>query len=221
MHRQSMISMLISLMGGKAGNEYKAKSGGGIIPACFGDPFFEKKYLPENITFLNISFNPDAGVYDNGMIRILLWKQDFSHLFFTKQNNKCLLCIECQDEADGNWRFEYTWMKLNLPSRHRLYSFLFPELFNNPEMLSGTAFEALFNRIIPEDAKRKKPGKIISKKMKGVWISVKRCTDHVLKNISLITSCKYTYEKPLRPILSAVGKPVFNNKRLFELYDKL
>ncbi len=207
-----MISMLISLMGCKAGNEYKAKSGSGIIPACFGDPFFEKKYLPENITFLNILFHPDEGVYDNGMIRILHWKQCFSRLFFIEQNNEFLLCLDSQCKTGGNGRFKDTWMKLNLPSRHRLHSFLFPELFNNPEMPSGMAFEASFNRIIPDNSKRKKPGKIISEKINRSWISVKRFTDHVLKNISLITSYKFTCIKLLISILSAVKQPFLTGK---------
>lgn len=204
-----MISMLASLMNCKAEN----RCGYGIISAYFADQFFEKKYHPENASFLNNLFSSNQGVYDNDLFKILYWKSSFSDFILTIKNNKILLYAEYQYGINENVKSDNTWTNLNLPSLYRLYLFLFQGLFNNYKTLSGKAFEALFNKAVLDDLKEKEQETIIGKKIRLACVPAKRSGDHVLNFINLINSYKYIFEKLLRSILSAVEKSVFNHKK--------
>ena len=112
-------------------------------------------------------------------------------------------------------------INLDLPSRKRIYLFLFSGLFNKYETLCGTAFEAVFNKAVLNDLKEMKLGIIIGKKLSFEQNQVKGFAHGFSKLTSLINSCNIAFGKLLIPILSAVTKTVFNVKKLLGLYHKL
>lgn len=113
------------------------------------------------------------------------------------------------------------WMKLNLPFQPVHYLFLSAGLFNKDRTLSGMAFEALINRAVSDDFGVCELGTVIGKKISFGWAPVKRLTDGLSALINLSTSHNLAFEKLLTAILSAVEKPVFNLKKLLELYYEL
>ncbi|TZF94272.1 hypothetical protein FW781_16780 [Chryseobacterium panacisoli] len=210
------ISVWASLFCCKAGNEYKDKSGYVIIPAYFVDEFFEN-HLPENTSFLNNLFNSYHSVYHNGLIKILYEKVCFSDSFFSMKSNEILSGAVYQYNTEEEISLPDVWMKLDLSSLQEPYLFLFLELFNKYETLSGTAFEALLNKMVSDDFKKQRLEISIGKKVSFEWTKVKRFTERFLKLINLINNCNIAFRKLLIPILSAVEKSVFNVKKPPEL----
>lgn len=205
------ISVLASLIGCKAGNEYKDKSGYDVIPVYFVDEFIENYFL-ENASFLNNVFHLYHSVYHNSLIGILYEKLCFSDSFFSMKSNKISSSAVYQYNTEEEMMFPDVWMKLDLSSQQIHYLFLSLGLFNKYETLSGTAFEALLNKAVSDDFKKQTLGILTGKKISFEWPSVKQFTDKVLKFINLITSCNIAFRKLLIPILSAVEKSVFNIK---------
>jgi len=208
---RNTISVLASLIGCKAGDKYKDKSGYVVIPAYFVDEFFENHFL-ENTSFFNNLFNSYHSVYHNGLIKILYERACFSNSFFSMKSNKILSSAVYQYNTEEEIVFPDVWMKLDLSSWQMHYLFLSPGLFNKYETLSGTAFEALLNKTISDNFKKQRLEILIGKMVSFEWTTVKRFTERILKLINLITSQNIAFKKLLIPILSAVEKSVFNVK---------
>ncbi|CAI8911485.1 DUF6493 family protein [Chryseobacterium sp. IT-36CA2] len=218
--RHNITSVFPSLVGSRAGSEYKDRSVHNVVLAFFADNFFES-YHPQNTSFLTSLFNHYHSVYYNRLIKILFWRPFFSGSFFKKENNKILLHVVYQCDIDDKVGFSEACIKLSFSSWQRSDLFLFPGLFNNSETLYGTAFEGLLNKAVSDDLKVNVLGTIIGKKTILEWSFVMRLRDKILKLIDLTTSYTTIFEKLLIPILSAVEKSVFNAKKLPELYYKL
>lgn len=137
------------------------------------------------------------------------------------KNNEFLLSAVYQFNIGYNAVFPNVGMSLDLPSRKRIYFFLFSGLFNKYETRCGTAFEAIFNRAVLNDLKEMKLEIIIGKKLSFEWYQVNGITHGFSKLTSLINSCNIAFGKLLIPILSAVTKTVLNVKKLLGLYLKL
>lgn len=180
-----------------------------------------KKELPENAFFLDYLFNSYHGVYHNDLIRILYLAPYFSGSIVAKKHNEDLSNAVYQNDINGNIDFLDAWMKLNLPFQPVHYLFLSAGLFNKNKTLSGMAFEVLVNKAVSEDFGVQELGVLIGKKVNFEWAPVKRFTDGLSGFINLSTSHNQVFEKLLISILSAIEKPVFNLKKLLELYYEL
>ncbi|WP_276875470.1 DUF6493 family protein [Chryseobacterium joostei] len=180
-----------------------------------------QKELSENATFLDHLFNSYHGVYDNDLIYILYFSPYFSGPVVAKKYNKDLSSSVYQYDIKGSVVFLDAWMKLNLPFQPVHYLFLSAGLFNKDKTFSGMAFEVLVNKAVSEDFGVRELGVLIGKKINFEWAPVKRFTDGLSGFINLSTSHNQAFEKLLISILSAIEKPVFNLKKLLELYYEL
>lgn len=180
-----------------------------------------RKELPENAGFLDYLFNSYHGVYYDDLISVLYTAPYFSGSVVAKKYNENLSNAVYQYDIKGNIAFLDGWMKLGLPFQPVHYIFLSAGLFNKDKTLSGMAFEALVNKGVSDDFKMQELGTLIGKKISFGWAPVKRLTDGLSGLINLSSSHNLAFEKLLNAILSAVEKPVFNLKKLLELYYEL
>ncbi|MEG0927895.1 DUF6493 family protein [Chryseobacterium sp.] len=180
-----------------------------------------QKELSQNANFLDHLFNSYQGVYDNDLIYILYFAPYFSGLFVAGKYNKDLSSAVYQYDIKGNVRFFDAWMQLNLSFQPVHYLFLSAGLFNKDKTFSGMAFEVLINKAVSEDFGVQELGMLIGKKINFEWAPVKRFTDGLSGFINLSTSHNQAFEELLISILSAIEKPVFNLKKLLELYYEL
>lgn len=180
-----------------------------------------RKELPKNADFLDHLFNSFHHVSDDDLIYILYTAPYFSGSVFGKKYNETLSNSIYQYDIKGNVLFFDAWMKLNVPFQPVHYLFLSAGLFNKDRTFSGMAFEVLVNRAISEDFEVQALGKLIGNKIGFEWAPVKRFTDGLSGFINLSIHHNQVFEKLLIAILSAVEKPVFNLKKLLELYNEL
>ncbi|AZA82284.1 hypothetical protein C1637_09285 [Chryseobacterium lactis] len=180
-----------------------------------------RKELPENASFPDYVFSSYDGVYDDDMIRILYTVPYFSCSVFAQKYNKNLSNAVYQYDIKESMALLDAWMKLNLPFQPVHYVFLSAGLFNKDKTFSGMAFEVLINRAVSNDFDMEELGKLIGKKISFEWAPVKRLTDGLSGFINLSTNHNIAFEKLLISILAAIEKPVFNLKKLLELYDEL
>ena len=179
------------------------------------------KELPENASFLTHLFNSYHAMYQDDLIRSLYAAPYFSGSLAARKYNGDLSCSAYQYDIKGNIEFLDAWMKLNLPFQTVHYLVLSAGLFHKDKTFSGMAFEALVNKAVSEDFNFQELGIIIGKKVNFEWAPVKRFTDGLSGFINLSSSHNQAFEKLLISILSAVEKPVFNLKKLLELYYEL
>ncbi|AZB08673.1 hypothetical protein EG344_07395 [Chryseobacterium sp. G0162] len=179
------------------------------------------KELPENASFLDYLFNSYHTIYQDDLIRTLYTVPYFSGSLAARKYNGDLSCSTYQYDIKGNIEFLDSWMKLNLPFQSVHYLILSAGLFHKDKTFSGIAFEVLINRAVSEDFNMLELGIVIGKKINFEWAPVKRFTDGLSGFINLSTSHNQAFEKLLISILSAVEKPVFNLKKLLELYYEL
>lgn len=180
-----------------------------------------KKELPENADFLDYIFNSYHGVYDDDLISILYTAPYFSGSVVAKKYGETLSRSDYQYDIKGNVSFLDAWMKLSLPFQSVHYLFLSAGLFNKNRTFSGMAFEALVNKVVSDDFEVRELGTMIGKKISFGWAPAKRFTDGLSGFINLSSRHNLAFEKLLAAILTAVEKPVFNLKKLLELYDEL
>ncbi|PWN62198.1 DUF6493 family protein [Chryseobacterium oncorhynchi] len=180
-----------------------------------------QKELSENASYLDHLFNSYHGVYDNDLIYILYFAPYFSGPVVAKKYNKDLSSAVYQYDIKGSVAFLDAWMKLNLSFQPVHYLFLSAGLFNKDKTFSGMAFEVLVNKAVSENFGVRELGVLIGKKINFEWAPVKRFTDGLSGFINLSTSHNQAFEKLLISILSAIEKPVFNLKKLLELYYEL
>ncbi|WP_160138946.1 DUF6493 family protein [Chryseobacterium sp. c4a] len=179
------------------------------------------KELHGNASFLDYLFNSYHTMYQDDLIRALYTTPYFSGSLVVSKYNSDLSCSTYQYDIKGNIEFLDALMKLNLPFQPVHYLFLSAGLFNKDKTFSGMAFEALVNKAVSEDFNILELGMIIGKKINFEWAPVKRFTDGLSGFINLSTRHNQVFEKLLISILSAVEKPVFNIKKLLELYYEL
>lgn len=179
------------------------------------------KEFPENATFLEHLFNSYHTMYQDDLIRTLYTTPYFSGSLAAGKYNGDLSCSAYQYDIKGNIEFLDAWMKLNLPFQSVHYLLLSAGLFHKDKTFSGIAFEVLINKAVSEDFNIRELGIIIGKKINFEWAPVKRFTDGLSGFINLSTSHNKVFEKLLISILSTVEKPVFNLKKLLELYYEL
>lgn len=179
------------------------------------------KEIPVNASFLNYFFNSYHTVYQEDLLRILYTAPYFSGSLIARKYNADLSCSTYQYDIKGNIEFLNAWMKLNLPFQSAHYVFMSAGLLHKDKTFSGMAFEVLINKVVSEDFNVLELGTIIGKKINFEWAPVKRFTDGLSGFINLSTSHNHAFEKLLISILSAVEKPVFNIKKLLELYYEL
>lgn len=180
-----------------------------------------KKELAEDASFLDYLFNSYHGVYDRDLIHILYTAPYFSGSVVAKKYNENLSNADYQYDIKGNIAFLDAWMKLNIPFQSIHYLFLSSGLFNKDKTFSGMAFEVLINKAVSEDFNIQKLGILMGEKINFGWAPVRRFIDGVSGVINLSTSHNQALEKLLISILSAIKKPVFNLKKLLELYYEL
>lgn len=179
------------------------------------------KELPENASFLDHLFNSHHTIYQDDLIRTLYTAPYFSGSLVARKYNGDLSCSAYQYDIKGNIKFLDAWMKLNLPFQSVHYLVLSAGLFHKDKTFSGIAFEALINKAVSEDFNIQELGIIMGKKINFEWAPVKRFTDGLSGFINLSTRHNKAFEKLLISILSTVEKPVFNLKKLLELYYEL
>lgn len=179
------------------------------------------KELPENASFLDYLFNSNHTIYQDDLVRTLYTAPYFSGSLAARKYNGDLSCSAYQYDIKGNIEFLDAWMKLNLPFQAVHYLVLSAGLFHKDKTFSGIAFEALINKAVSEDFNIHELGIIIGKKINFEWAPVKRFTDGLSGFINLTASHNQAFEKLLISILSTVEKPVFNLKKLLELYYEL
>lgn len=180
-----------------------------------------QKQLPENASFLDHLFSSYHGVYDRDLIHILYTAPCFSGSVIAKKYNENLSNADYQYDIKGNVAFLDAWMKLNAPFQPVHYLFLSSGLFNKDKTFSGMAFEVLINKAVSEDFNIQKLGILMGETINFGWAPVKRFTDGISDVINLSASHNQAFEKLLISILSAIKKPVFNLKKLLELYYEL
>lgn len=177
-----------------------------------------KSEIPVNATFLDHLFSYCRGVYDNELIPVLYTAPYFSGCIFAGKYNETLSNAVYQYDIKGNIEFFNAWMKLNLPFQTVHYLFLSAGLLNKDRIFYGIAFEVLVNKAVSEDFELQKLGLMLGEMISFGWAPVKRLADGLADLINLSTSHNLALEKLLTAILSAVEKPVFNLKKLLELY---
>lgn len=179
------------------------------------------KEVPGNASFLDHLFSSYHSMHQDDLIRTLYVTPYFSGSLAARKYNSDLSCSAYQYDIKGNIEFFNAWMKLNLPFQPVHYLVLSAGLFHKDKTFSGMAFEVLVNKAVSEDFDLHELGSIIGKKVNFEWAPVKRFTDGLSGFINLSSSHNHAFEKLLISILSAVEKPVFNLKKLLELYYEL
>lgn len=179
------------------------------------------KEIPENASFLNYFFNSYHTVYQEDLLRILYAAPYFSGSLIARKYNADLSCSTYQYDSKGNIEFLNAWMKLDLPFQPAHYVFMSAGLLHKDKTFSGMAFEVLINKAVSEDFNVSELGTIIGKKISFEWAPVKRFTDGLSGFINLSASHNQAFEKLLISILSTIKQPVFNIKKLLELYYEL
>lgn len=179
------------------------------------------KEVSANASYLDHLFNSYHTMYQDDLIRTLYTTPYFSGSLAAGKYNGDLSCSAYQYDIKGNIEFFDAWMKLNLPFQSVHYLFLSAGLFHKDKTFSGIAFEALINKAVSEDFNIRELGVIIGKKINFEWAPVKRFTDGLSGFINLSASHNQVFEELLISILSTVQKPVFNLKKLLELYYEL
>ncbi|WP_347219157.1 DUF6493 family protein [Chryseobacterium sp.] len=179
------------------------------------------KELSENASFLDHLFNSYHTIDENDLIRTLYTAPYFSGSLVARKYNGDLSCSTYQYDIKGNIEFLNAWMNLNLPFQGVHYLLLSAGLFHKDKTFSGIAFEVLINKAVSDDFNIQELGIVIGKKINFEWAPVKRFTDGLSGFINLSTNHNLAFEKLLISILSAVEKPVFNLKKLLELYYEL
>ncbi|MCJ7934812.1 MAG: DUF6493 family protein [Chryseobacterium sp.] len=180
-----------------------------------------KKELPENSSLLDSLFNSYPGVYHDDMIRILYTAPRFSGSVFAKRYNETLSNAVYQYDSKGNIEFLDAWLKLNLPFQPIHYLFLSAGLLNKDKTFYGMAFEVLVNKAVSDDFNIPELGRLTGQMISFELAPVKRLTDGISSFINISALHNQVFEKLLISILSAIKSPVFNLKKILELYYEL
>ncbi|CAH0264179.1 DUF6493 family protein [Chryseobacterium sp. Bi04] len=180
-----------------------------------------RKEITEDSTLLDYLFNSYHGVYHDDLIGIVYTAPYFSGSVFAKKYNETLSNAVYQYDIKGNIEFLDAWMKLNLPFQPIHYLFLSAGLLNKDRIFSGMAFEVLINRAFSKDFDARELGMLIGKNINFELAPVKRLTDGLAGCINLSSRHNQLFEKLLISTLAAIEKPVFNLKKILELYYEL
>ncbi|WP_284461491.1 DUF6493 family protein [Chryseobacterium sp.] len=180
-----------------------------------------RKEIPEDSTLLDYLFNSYHGVYHDDLTCILYTAPYFSGSVFAKKYNETLSNAVYQYDIKGNIKFLDAWMKLNLPFQPIHYVFLSAGLLNKDRTFSGMAFEVLINRAFSKDFDARELGMLIGENINFELAPVKRLTDGLAGCINLSSRHNQLFEKLLISTLTAIEKPVFNLKKILELYYEL
>lgn len=113
------------------------------------------------------------------------------------------------------------WNELQLPFQKIHYLFLSVRLFSKDKTFSGTAFESLINRAVAADFDLSVLGLLVGEKISFGLAHVKKITGVLSRYINLSPEYKQAFEKLIISILTAIKNPVFNLKKLLELYYEL
>ncbi len=177
--------------------------------------------IPENAPLLDFLFNSYHGIYQDDLIRILYMAPGFSGAVFAKKYNETLSNAVYHYDLRGNTELLDAWMKLNLPFQPVHYLYLSAALLNKDKTLCGTAFEALIYRIVSGDFDASALGALTGEMLRSGLAPVKRLTDRLSDYIDLSISHNQAFEKLLISVLTVIDQPVFNLKKLLELYAEL
>lgn len=181
----------------------------------------ENKEISTEAPLLEHLFNSYHGVYDRDLIRILYTAPYFSGSVFAKKCNETLSNAVYQYDSRVNIEFLDAWMKLELPFQKVHYLFLSAAMFSKDKTFSGTAFEAIILKIVSEDFDIDTLGIMIGEKISFGLVPVKRLTDALVGMMNLSSSHNRAFEKLLISILTAIDHPVFNLKKILEIYYEL
>lgn len=113
------------------------------------------------------------------------------------------------------------WKELEFPFQKIHYLFLSAGLFSKDKTFSGTAFESLINRTVAADFDLSVLGLLVGEKISFGLAQVKKITDGCSACINLSPKHNQAFEKLIISILTAIKNPVFNLKKLLELYYEL
>ncbi|NML70630.1 hypothetical protein HHL23_12550 [Chryseobacterium sp. RP-3-3] len=181
----------------------------------------ENKEISAEAPLLDHLFNSYHGVYDQYLIRILYTAPYFSGSVFAKKYNETLSNAVYQYDSRTNTEFLDAWMKLDLPFQPVHYLFLSAAMFSKDKTFSGTAFEAIIHKIVSDDFDIETLGIMIGENINFGLVPVKRLTDGISGFIGLNSSHNRAFEKLLISILTAINHPVFNLKKILEIYYEL
>lgn len=181
----------------------------------------ENKEISTEAPLLEHLFNSYHGVYDRDLIRILYTAPYFSGSVFAKKCNETLSNAVYQYDSRINTEFLDAWMKLELPFQKVHYLFLSAAMFSKDKTFSGTAFEAIILKIVSDDFDIDTLGIMIGEKISFGLVPVKRLTDALVGIMNLSSSHNRAFEKLLISILTAIDHPVFNLKKILEIYYEL
>lgn|GEM_PF-1975662 len=140
-----------------------------------------------------------------------------------------ILVLRAKKQTIPEVEKKHTWnavlpdacMKLGLPFQKIYCLFIFAKLFSKDKPFSGTAFEALINRAVVADFGLSVLRLLIGEKVNFGPAQVKKITDGGSFCINLSPEHNQAFEKLIISILTAIKNPVFNLKKLLELYYKL
>lgn len=181
----------------------------------------ENKEISAEASLLDHLFNSYHGVYDQDLIRVLYTAPYFSGSVFAKKYNETLSNAVYQYDSRTNTEFLDAWTKLDLPFQKVHYLFLSAAMFSKDKTFSGTAFEAIIHKIVSADFDIGTLGIMIGEKINLGLFPVKRLTDGISGFIGLNSSHNRAFEKLLISILTAINNPVFNLKKILEIYYEL
>jgi len=180
-----------------------------------------QKEIPENAPLLDYLFNSYHGIYYDDLIPVLYTAPYFSGSVFAKKYNETLSNAVYHYDLRGNTELLDAWMKLDLPFQPVHYLFLSAVLLNKDKTLCGTAFEALIYKIVSDDFDASAMGILIGEMLRSGLAPTKRLTDGLNGFINLSTSHNHAFEKLMTAILGEINHPVFNLKKLLELYYEI
>ena len=210
---------------------YKNKCDSRNLNADFNSKYRTKKIhtvtisnqspLRENVGLLNCVFNSYHDVYCDDLVQIPYIVPYFSTAFFAEKDNKTLPNGVYQYGCKRYIKFFNTWVNLQLPFQKIHYLFLSTGLFSKDKAFSDTAFEALVNRAVVANFDLSVVRLLIVEKINSGLAQVKKITDGFSACINLSPEYNQAFEKLIISILTAIKNPVFNLKKLLELYYEL
>ncbi|KFF08062.1 DUF6493 family protein [Chryseobacterium luteum] len=181
----------------------------------------ENKEISPEASLLDHLFNSYHAAYDHDLIRILYTAPCFSGAVFAKKYNETLSSAVYQYDIRTNTGFLDAWMSLDLPFQPVHYLFLSAAMLNKDKTFSGTAFEAVMYKIVSVDFDIPSLGIMIGEKISLGLAPAKRLTDGLAGFIGLSPGHNRAFEKLMISILTAIDHPVFNLKKILEMYYEL
>ncbi|MFP3598376.1 DUF6493 family protein [Chryseobacterium sp. SIMBA_029] len=178
-----------------------------------------RKVLKFSLNAVNLTFSRDCSRVFFELLTYLIPTIRKIRILVLREKKKTIPEVEKKHKWDAVLPNE--WKELELPFQKIHYLFLSAGLFSKDKTFSGTAFEALINRAVVADFDLSVLGLLIGEKINFGLAQIKKITDGLSTCINLSPEHHQAFEKLIISILTAIKNPVFNLKKLLELYYEL